>query len=57
MFRWVTTADRNINWTYGLGGRPVRMSARLYVPLLFAGFVLVVFVPTDLILRSTAWAR
>jgi hypothetical protein len=55
--RWVTTADRNINWTYGLGGRPVRMSARLYVPLLFAGFVLVVFVPTDLILRSTAWAR
>lgn len=55
--RWVTTPDKNINWTYGLGGRPVRMTGRLYVPLLFAGFVLLVFVPTDLILRSTAWAR
>ncbi len=55
--RWVTTPDKNINWTYGLGGRPVRMPGRLYVPLLFAGFVLFVFVPTDLILRSTAWVR
>jgi hypothetical protein len=55
--RRVSTPERNINWTYGLGGHPVRLRGRVFVPLLFAGFVLLVFVPTDLVLRSTAWAH
>jgi len=50
--RIVTTPDKNINWTYGLGARPVSWPGWLYVPVLFLGFVFLVFVPTDWILRS-----
>jgi hypothetical protein len=49
--RWVSTPERNINWTYGLGARRSTWPAAPYVGLLFAGFVLLVFVPTDLALR------
>jgi hypothetical protein len=49
--RIVSTADKNINWTYGLGSRSVRWPGWIYVPVLFAGFVLFVFVPTDWLLR------
>jgi hypothetical protein len=49
--RWVSTPERNINWTYGLGARRSPWPAPLYVAVLFAGFVLLVFVPTDYVLR------
>lgn len=49
--RLVGAPEKNINWTYGLGPRPTRLPGWLYVPLLYAGFVAVVFVPTDLALR------
>jgi hypothetical protein len=44
--RAVSTPERNINWTYGLGAARTRMSARSWLALLFAGFVLLVFIPT-----------
>jgi hypothetical protein len=50
--RWVSTPERNINWTYGLGARRSPWPAAAYIGLLFAGFVLLVFVPTDLALRT-----
>jgi hypothetical protein len=50
--RWVSTPERNINWTYGLGARRSAWPAAAYVGLLFTGFVLLVFVPTDLLLRA-----
>ena len=49
--RLVGKPEKNINWTYGLGPRPSRLPAWLYVPLLYAGFVALVFVLTDLALR------
>ena len=49
--RWVSTADKNINWTYGLGARRVSWPAPVYVAVLFVGFVLFVFIPTDWLLR------
>jgi hypothetical protein len=49
--RWVSTPDKNINWTYGLGGWRARWQGWSYVAVLFAGFVLFVFVPTDWFLR------
>ncbi len=45
------SAEANINWTYGLARTQERLSPVAYVALLFAGFVLVVFVPTDGLLR------
>jgi hypothetical protein len=51
--RLVSAPDKNINWTYGLGGTRSRWPAWAYVAALFAGFVVLVFIPTDLILRST----
>jgi len=51
--RRVSDAEQNINWTYGLSDRRSTLPAPLYVGLLFAAFVLLVFVPTDLLLR---WA-
>ncbi len=49
--RFVSTPDKNINWTYGLGGWRAQWLGWLYVAVLFAGFVLFVFVPTDAFLR------
>ena len=49
--RLVGAPEKNINWTYGLGPRPSRLPGWLYVSLLYAGFVALVFVPTDLALR------
>ena len=51
--RRVSDAEQNINWTYGLSDRRSTLPAAVYVSLLFAAFVLLVFVPTDLLLR---WA-
>jgi hypothetical protein len=49
--RLVSDPGKNINWTYGLGARQSRWPAWAYVLALFAGFVVFVFVPTDLFLR------
>jgi hypothetical protein len=49
--RILSTPDKNINWTYGLGAKRVRWPGWLWVPLLFLVFVVFVFVPTDAFLR------
>lgn len=50
--RAVSTPERNINWTYGLGARRTTLRAATYVALLYAGFVTLVFVPTHLLLQA-----
>lgn len=50
--RLVSTAEKNINWTYGLGGWRVPWRGWLWVPVLFAGFVLLVFLPTHWLLQK-----
>jgi hypothetical protein len=49
--RWVSDAQENINWTYGPGARRSTLPGPAYVALLFAVFVVAVFVPTHLLLR------
>jgi hypothetical protein len=48
--RAVSPPEKNINWTYGLGGAGTKLPPAIYMALLFAGFVLVVFIPTHLLL-------
>lgn len=48
--RWLGSPQENINWSYGLGRVQPSWPAAAYVGLLFAGFVLLVFVPTHLAL-------
>jgi len=50
--RIVSAPDKNINWTYGLSSARVHWPGWLYVPVLFLGFVLFVFIPTDWLLRA-----
>jgi hypothetical protein len=50
--RILGTPEKNINWTYGFGARRTRWPGWVYVPLLFVGFVLFVFVPTDWLMRG-----
>jgi hypothetical protein len=52
--RIVSTPEKNINWTYGFGAQRVRWPGWVFVPLLFVGFVLFVFLPTDWLLRHFA---
>jgi hypothetical protein len=49
--RLAGTPRENINWTHGLGGRPSTWPAVIYVPLLWAGFAVAVFLPTHLLLQ------
>ena len=49
--RLLGSAEANINWTFGLARVQSRLSPVAYVALLFAGFVLGVFLPTDQLLR------
>jgi hypothetical protein len=49
--RWVSAPDKNINWTYGLGRVQTRWPAWQYMTVLILGFIVFVFVPTDLLLR------
>jgi hypothetical protein len=49
--RWVSAPDKNINWTYGLGRVQTRWPAWQYMTVLILGFIVFVFVPTDLMLR------
>jgi hypothetical protein len=51
--RVVSTPEKNINWSWGLGPVQSPLPAYLYVLLLFLGFVVLVFVPTHAILRNT----
>jgi hypothetical protein len=50
--RVVSTPERNINWTHGLGARRTRLQPATYVVLLYCAFALVVFVPTHLLLQA-----
>jgi hypothetical protein len=50
--RAVSTPERNINWTHGLGASRTRLSTPVYLALLYGGFVLLVFIPTHLALRA-----
>jgi len=52
--RWVSEPEQNINWTYGLGARRSTLPAALYVGLLLLAFVVLVFVPTDRVVRWIA---
>ena len=48
--RAVSPPEKNINWTYGLGGAGTKLPPAIYMAMLFAGFVLLVFIPTHLLL-------
>jgi hypothetical protein len=50
--RAVSTPERNINWTYGLGPRRSALPPATYVALLYAAFVVLVFLPTHLLLQA-----
>ena len=50
--RWVSAPEKNINWTYGLGGVRARWPAWLYMTVLIVGFIVFVFIPTDWLLRA-----
>jgi hypothetical protein len=51
--RAVSSPEKNINWSWGLGPEQSRLPAPAYILLLYLGFVLLVFVPTHAILRNT----
>lgn len=53
--RAVSSVHDNINWTHGLGARRSSWPPALYVALLYVAFVLLVFVPTDAVLRRLAF--
>ncbi len=55
--RAVSTPERNINWTYGLGASRPASSAATYVTLLFVAFVVFVFVPTHVLLQALYGAQ
>jgi hypothetical protein len=50
--RAVSSPERNINWTHGLGAAHTRLRPATYLALLYAGFVLLVFLPTHALLRA-----
>jgi len=49
---WLSPSSKNINWVFGLGGIQHRLPALVFLGLLLAAFVFVVFLPTHLLL---AW--
>ena len=53
--RAVSSVHDNINCTHGLGARRSSWPPALYVALLYVAFVLLVFVPTDAVLRRLAF--
>ena len=48
--RRVSTPEKNINWTYGLGASRTRWPGAIWVAVLFTGFVVLVFLPTHWVL-------
>ena len=55
--RAVSTPERNINWTYGLGARRSTLPPVRFVALLYAAFVVLVFVPTHWLLQALYGAQ
>lgn len=55
--RAVSTPERNINWTYGLGAGRSAAAPAVYVSLLFCAFVIFVFLPTHVLLQTLYGAR
>jgi hypothetical protein len=49
--RAVSTPERNINWTHGLGARRSAATPAAHVTLLFLAFVMLVFLPTHVLLQ------
>ena len=48
-----TPPAKDVNWVFGLGGRPQsRLPPSLYLALLMVGLALLVYLPTHLLLRS-----
>lgn len=50
--RAVSSPERNINWTHGLGPRRSTLSPATHVALLYAAFVVLVFLPTHVLLQA-----
>lgn len=50
--RAVSTPERNINWTYGLGAKRSKLAPATYLALLYATFIVLVFLPTHAVLRA-----
>jgi hypothetical protein len=50
--RHVSSPEKNINWTYGLGAARTKLRPTTYLALLYAGFAIVVFIPTHLALQA-----
>jgi hypothetical protein len=55
--RHVSSPEKNINWTHGLGAVRTKLSPGVYLALLYAGFTIVVFIPTHLALQAVFPAR
>jgi hypothetical protein len=48
---WLSPLDKNINWVFGPARIQRKFSPVVYLGLLYAGFALLVFLPTHLLLR------
>ncbi len=55
--RQVSSPEKNINWTHGLGAARTKLRPAVYLALLYAGFTIVVFIPTHLALQAVFPAR
>jgi hypothetical protein len=55
--RHVSSPEKNINWTHDLGAVRTKLSPAVYLALLYAGFTIVVFIPTHLALQAVFPAR
>ncbi len=55
--RAASTPERNINWTYGLGAQRSTLSPATYLALLYATFIVLVFLPTHVVLRALYGAQ
>ena len=49
---WLGSPEKNLNWVYGLGGRrQTRFPPLVYLAMLTAGFLVLVFLPTHWLLQ------
>jgi hypothetical protein len=50
---WLTDPKENVNWVFGLGGRPqTRMHPLVYLGLLMLGYPALIYLPTHLMLQT-----
>ena len=50
---WLTDPEENVNWVFGLGGKPQTwMPPLAYLALLLIGFPLLIYLPTHLLLEA-----